>query len=220
MRRGLDDLLARAEADAALRAEADRRPRVHPRGRRDRADTARARRRSRTVALPLTVEAPRTGRPAAAGPATAQAGAAAASVVAAAARVAGDATGAARPRRWPMRLRRLAEEDAEALEAARAAFPDAEPASVRCAPRLRVRPDARPRRRGAARDRRGVRRRGDPCRARSPIASILHLGPDLEAAARLAGGAAQGGGAPRRDQPRRGRGRRTVRRARRAAGVA
>jgi formiminotetrahydrofolate cyclodeaminase len=73
------------------------------------------------------VEAPRTGRPAVAGPATAQAGAAAAFVVAAAARDAGDAAGAAQAEALATRLTRLAEEDAEALAAARAAFPDTEP---------------------------------------------------------------------------------------------
>jgi formiminotetrahydrofolate cyclodeaminase len=73
------------------------------------------------------VEAPRTGRPAVAGPATAQAGAAAAIVVAAAARSVGEASGAAQADALAERLKRLAEEDADALAAALAAFPDVEP---------------------------------------------------------------------------------------------
>ena len=73
------------------------------------------------------MEAPRTGRPAVAGPATAQAGAAAAFVVAAAARSAGEASGAAQAEALAERLGRLAEEDADALAAALAAFPEVEP---------------------------------------------------------------------------------------------
>lgn len=69
------------------------------------------------------MEAPRPGKPAAAGPATAQAGAAAASIVAAAARHVGDATGAAQGSALETRLLRLATEDADAYAAAVDAFP-------------------------------------------------------------------------------------------------
>jgi formiminotetrahydrofolate cyclodeaminase len=136
------------------------------------------------------VEAPRTGRPAVAGPATAQAGAAAAFVIAAAAREAGDGTGAAQAEALAARLTRLAEEDVEALAAARAAFPASEP---------EVSDARRDFALGNALDRaaaaplaiaeacadvvllaRGLAERIDP-----------GLGPDLEAAALLANGAAR-----------------------------
>jgi formiminotetrahydrofolate cyclodeaminase len=74
------------------------------------------------------VEAPFTGRPAAAGPATAQAAAAAATVVATAAREAGDAAAAAQASSLAARLERLAGEDADALAAALAVLPAEEPA--------------------------------------------------------------------------------------------
>jgi formiminotetrahydrofolate cyclodeaminase len=136
------------------------------------------------------VEAPRTGRPAVAGPATAQAGAAAAYVVAAAARSAGDGTGAAQAEALAARLSRLAEEDEEALAAARAAFPDAEPeasdarrdfAFGKVLDRAAAAPLAIAE---ACADvvllARGLAERIDPA-----------LGPDLEAAALLASGAAR-----------------------------
>ena len=136
------------------------------------------------------MEAPRTGRPAAAGPATAQAGAAAASVVAAAARASGDPTGASQAEALAGRLRRLAEEDAEALEAARAAFPETEPetsdprrdfAFAKVLDRAAAAPLAI----------------AEACADVAILARALAdhvdpaLGPDLEAAARLAGGAAK-----------------------------
>jgi formiminotetrahydrofolate cyclodeaminase len=136
------------------------------------------------------VEAPRTESPAAAGPATAQVGAAAASVVAATARVADDATGASQAEALAERLRRLAEEDAEALAAARAAFPETEPetsdprrdfAFARALDRAAAAPLAIAE---ACADvvvlARSIAERVDPA-----------LGPDLEAAAQLAGGAAR-----------------------------
>lgn len=136
------------------------------------------------------MEAPRTGRPAVAGPATAQAGAAAAFVVAAAAREAGDATGAAQAESLATRLTRLADEDADALAAARAAFPDAEPHT----------PD--PRKDfalGQVLDRAAAvpLAIAEACADVADLARTLAarldpaLGPDLEAAARLAGGAAR-----------------------------
>jgi formiminotetrahydrofolate cyclodeaminase len=136
------------------------------------------------------VEAPRTGRPAVAGPATAQAGAAAALVVAAAARDAGDRTGAAQAESLAARLARLAEEDAEALAAARAAFPDSEPAV----------PDPR---RDFALGKVLDRAAAAPLAIAEACADVADLArglaervdpafaPDLEAAARLAGGAAR-----------------------------
>jgi formiminotetrahydrofolate cyclodeaminase len=136
------------------------------------------------------VEAPRTGRPAAAGPATAQAGAAAASVVAAAAREVGDATGAAQAEALSVRLTRLAEEDAQALDAARAAFPGTEPET------------SDPRRDfafGRVLDRAAAvpLAIAEACADVATLARALAeridpaVGPDLEAAARLAGGAAR-----------------------------
>jgi formiminotetrahydrofolate cyclodeaminase len=136
------------------------------------------------------VEAPRTGRPAAAGPATAQAGAAAAHVVAAAAREAGDATGAAQADALATRLTRLAQEDADALEEARAAFPADEPEA------------SDPRRDfafGKVLDRAAAAPLAiaEACADLADLARSLAaridpaLGPDLEAAARLAGGAAR-----------------------------
>jgi formiminotetrahydrofolate cyclodeaminase len=136
------------------------------------------------------VEAPRTGRPAAAGPATAQAGAAAAHVVATAAREAGDATGAAQAEALEKRLTGLAEEDAAALAEARAAFPSAEP-------------DASDPRRDFAFAKVLDRAAAAPLAIAEACADVADLarslaerinpalGPDLEAAARLAGGAAR-----------------------------
>jgi formiminotetrahydrofolate cyclodeaminase len=136
------------------------------------------------------VEAPRTGRPAVAGPATAQAGAAAAFVVAAAARGAGDATGAAQADALATRLLRLAEEDEEALAAARAAFPDAEP-------------EASDPRRDFAFGKVLDRAAAAPLAIAEACADVVVLarslaeridpavGPDLEAAALLAAGAAR-----------------------------
>lgn len=136
------------------------------------------------------MEAPRTGRPAAAGPATAQAGAAAASVVAAAARFAGDATGATQAEALAMRLAKLGEEDAEALAAAQAAFPETEP-------------EASDARRDFAFGKVLDRAAAAPlaiAEACADVATLARsladridpaLGPDLEAAARLAGGAAR-----------------------------
>ena len=164
------------------------------------------------------MEAPRTGRPAVAGPATAQAGAAAAHVVAAAARDAGEATGAAQADALAARLTRLAEEDAEALAAARAAFPDSEP-------------DASDARRDFAFGKVLDRAAAAPLAIAEACADVAVLaralaeridpafGPDLEAAARLAGGAARAAAhlvevnlAVGEDDPR-------ARRARRAAEV-
>jgi formiminotetrahydrofolate cyclodeaminase len=136
------------------------------------------------------VEAPRTGRPAAAGPATAQAGSAAALVVSAAARVAGDATGAAQAEALAERLRRLADEDADALAAARAAFPGAEPQA------------SDPRRdfafakvldRAAAAPLAIAEACADVAILARSLADRLDpaVAPDLEAAARLAAGAAR-----------------------------
>jgi methenyltetrahydrofolate cyclohydrolase len=85
------------------------------------------------------VGAPFTGRPAAAGPATAQAGAAAATVTAAAARTGGDATGAAQAASLAARLERLAAEDVEAYAVALAALPAAESPE----PQEPAEPDAR-----------------------------------------------------------------------------
>jgi formiminotetrahydrofolate cyclodeaminase len=136
------------------------------------------------------VEAPRTGRPAAAGPATAQAGAAAAYVIAAAAREAGDATGAAQAEALATRLTRLGEEDEDALAAARAAFPDAEP-------------EASDARRDFAFGKVLDRAAAAPLAIAEACADVGILaralaervdpaqGPDLEAAALLAGGAAR-----------------------------
>jgi formiminotetrahydrofolate cyclodeaminase len=136
------------------------------------------------------VEAPRTGRPAAAGPATAQAGAAAATVVAAAARVAGHATGAGQAEALAGRLRRLAEEDADALEDARAAFPDTEPETSD--PR-RDFAFARMLDRAAAAPLAIAEACADVAVLARSIADHVDpaLGPDLEAAALLAGGAAR-----------------------------
>jgi formiminotetrahydrofolate cyclodeaminase len=164
------------------------------------------------------VEAPRTGRPAAAGPATAQAGAAAALVVASAAREAGDATGAAQADSLATRLTRLADEDAAALAAARAAFPNAEPetsdprrdfAFMQVLDRAAAAPLAI----------------AEACSDVTALARALAeridpaFGPDLEAAARLAVGAARAAAhlvevnlAVAEDDER-------ARRARRAAGV-
>jgi formiminotetrahydrofolate cyclodeaminase len=136
------------------------------------------------------VEAPRTGRPAVAGPATAQAGAAAAHVVAAAARGAGDATGAAQADALATRLTRLAEEDEEALAAARAAFPETEPVA------------SDPRRdfafgkildRAAAAPLAIAEASADVVLLARALAERLdpRFGPDLEAAALLASGAAR-----------------------------
>ena len=136
------------------------------------------------------MEAPRNGRPAVAGPATAQAGAAAAFVVAAAAREAGDATGAAQAESLATRLARLAEEDAEALAAARAAFPAAEP-------------EASDPRRDFALGKVLDRAAAAPLAIAEACADVVVLaralaeridpsvGPDLEAAALLASGAAR-----------------------------
>ncbi len=136
------------------------------------------------------MEAPRTGRPAAAGPATAQAGAAAAHVIAAAAREAGNATGAAQAEALATRLTRLGEEDADALDAARAAFPDAEP-------------EASDARRDFAFGKVLDRAAAAPLAIAEACADVVVLardlaeridpaqGPDLEAAALLAGGAAR-----------------------------
>ena len=136
------------------------------------------------------MEAPRTGRPAAAGPATAQVGAAAASVVAEAARLAGDPTGTSQAEALALRLRKLAEEDADALAAAQAAFPESEPAAS----------DAR---RDFAFGKILDRAAAAPLAIAEACADIATLarslaervdpafGPDLEAAARLAGGAAR-----------------------------
>jgi formiminotetrahydrofolate cyclodeaminase len=136
------------------------------------------------------VEAPRTERPAAAGPATAQAGAAAASVVAATARVGGDATGASQAEALADRLRRLAEEDADALEAARAAFPEAEPETSD--PR-RDFAFAKVHDRAAAAPLAIAEACADVAILARALADHVDpaLGPDLEAAARLAGGAAK-----------------------------
>ena len=136
------------------------------------------------------MEAPRTGRPAVAGPATAQAGAAAAFVVAAAARSAGDGTGAAQAEALGARLTRLADEDEEALAAARAAFPEAEPEA------------SDPRRdfafgkvldRAAAAPLAIAEAAADVVVLARALAERLdpNLGPDLEAAALLAAGAAR-----------------------------
>jgi len=165
------------------------------------------------------VEAPRTERPAAAGPATAQAGAAAASVVAATARVGGDATGASQADALADRLRRLAEEDAAALEAARGAFPDAAPATSDARRDFAF---ARMLDRAAAAPLAIAEACADVAVLARSIADHVDpaLGPDLEAAARLAGGAAKAAAhlvevnlAVSEDDER-------VRRARRAAGVA
>src|SRR5205085_12061630 len=107
--------------------EVDRRPRVNSLGSRNRTNATRCRGRPRPVAILLTVEAPFLGRPAAAGPATAQAGAAAASIVSAVAREASDSPGAAQATALEARLVRLAQEVAEAYVAALAAFPNEEP---------------------------------------------------------------------------------------------
>jgi formiminotetrahydrofolate cyclodeaminase len=136
------------------------------------------------------VEAPRTGRPAAAGPATAQAGAAAAHVVATAAREARDPTGFAQAAALEKRLILLAEEDAEALAEARAAFPTAEP-------------EASDPRRDFALGKVLDRAAAAPLAIAEACADVADLAralaervdpafaPDLEAAARLAGGAAK-----------------------------
>ena len=136
------------------------------------------------------MEAPRTERPAAAGPATAQVGAAAAFVVAATARVAGDATGASQAEALAERLRRLAEEDAEALAAARAAFPETEP--VTSDPR-RDFAFGRVLDRAAAAPLAIAEACADVAVLARSIAERVDpaLAPDLEAAALLAGGAAR-----------------------------
>ena len=111
-------------------------------------------------------------------------------MVAGAARVAGDATGAAQAEALAERLRRLAEEDADALAAARAAFPEAEPET------------SDPRRdfafakvldRAAAAPLAIAEACADVAILARSLAEQLDpaLGPDLEAAARLAGGAAK-----------------------------
>jgi formiminotetrahydrofolate cyclodeaminase len=136
------------------------------------------------------VEAPFTGRPAAAGPATAQAGAAAATVTAAAARGAGDAAGAAQAASLAARLERLAAEDAEAYAAATAALSAAEPGH----------PDAR---RDFALGTALDRAAGVPLAIAEACADVVvlaraleerldpALAADLEAAALLAAGAAR-----------------------------
>ena len=136
------------------------------------------------------MEAPRTGRPAAAGPTTAHVGAAAAHVVLAAAHEAGDATGAAQAEALSVRLTRLAEEDEDALAAARAAFPNAEP-------------EASDPRRDFAFGKVLDRAAAVPLAIAEACADVAVLaralaarvdpahGPDLEAAARLAAGAAR-----------------------------
>jgi formiminotetrahydrofolate cyclodeaminase len=138
------------------------------------------------------VEAPRTGRPAAAGPATAQAGSAAALVVSAAARVAGDATGAAQAEALAERLRRLADEDADALAAARAAFPGAEPEPQASDPR-RDFAFAKVLDRAAAAPLAIAEACADVAILARSLADRLDpaVAPDLEAAARLAAGAAR-----------------------------
>jgi formiminotetrahydrofolate cyclodeaminase len=136
------------------------------------------------------VEAPRTERPAAAGPATAQAGAAAASVIAEVARRAGDSTGASQSEALAERLRRLAVEDADALAAARAAFPDSEPETSD--PR-RDFAFARVLDRAAAAPLAIAEACADVAILARSLADRLDpvLGADLEAAARLASGAAK-----------------------------
>ena len=136
------------------------------------------------------MEAPRTGRPPVAGPATAQAGAAAAFVVAAAARSVADAAGAAQAEALAARLTRLAEEDEEALAVARAAFPAAAP-------------EPSDPRRDFAFGRVLDRAAAAPLAIAEACADVVvlaralaeridpGLGPDLEAAALLASGAAR-----------------------------
>ena len=136
------------------------------------------------------MEAPRTGKPAAAGPATAQAGAAAAQVVAVAARDAGDATGATQAEALEKRLTALGAEDADALAEARAAFPADEP-------------EASDPRRDFAFGKVLDRAAAAPLAIAEACADVAVLarsladridpgfGADLEAAARLAGGAAK-----------------------------
>ena len=136
------------------------------------------------------MEASHSGRPAAAGPATAQAGAAAASIVAAAARAAGDPTGAAQAASLATRLQRLADDDAEAYAAALAVLPDGDPGE----------PDAR---RDFALGNVLDRAAAVPLAIAEACADVTTLArdlanrldptlaPDLEAAARLAGGAAR-----------------------------
>ncbi len=136
------------------------------------------------------MEAPRNERPAVAGPATAQAGAAAASVIAEVARRAGDSTGASQAEALAERLRRLAVEDADALEAARAAFPESEPETSD--PR-RDFAFARVLDRAAAAPLAIAEACADVTILGRSLADRLDpvLGADLEAAARLAGGAAK-----------------------------
>jgi formiminotetrahydrofolate cyclodeaminase len=137
------------------------------------------------------VEAPRTGRPAVAGPATAQAGAAAAGVVAAAARRAGDRAGAAQAAALQARLERLAVEDAEAYEAATAALPGPSPASADAKRDFAL---------GTLLDRAAAvplsiaEACADVALLARELADRLDpvVGPDLEASARLAAGAARG----------------------------
>ncbi|HST14602.1 MAG TPA: cyclodeaminase/cyclohydrolase family protein [Gaiellaceae bacterium] len=117
-------------------------------------------------------------------------GAAAATVVAATARVAGDATGASQAEALAVRLRRLAEEDADALVAARAAFPETEPETSD--PR-RDFAFARVLDRAAAAPLAIAEACADVAILARSLADQVDpaLGPDLEAAARLASGAAK-----------------------------
>lgn len=132
---------------------------------------------------------PRTGKPTAAGPAAAQAGAAAATVVAAAAREAGDEPRAAQAATLAARLERLAVEDAEVYAAALEALPTTEPS---------VSDPRRDFALGTMLDRAAVvpLAIAEACAdvvglARELADRVPSLAPDLEAAARLAGGAAQ-----------------------------
>jgi formiminotetrahydrofolate cyclodeaminase len=111
-------------------------------------------------------------------------------VVAATARVAGDATGASQAEALADRLRRLADEDADALAAAREAFPDAEPATSD--PR-RDFAFARVLDRAAEAPLAIAEACADVAILARSLADRLDpaLGPDLEAAARLAAGAAK-----------------------------
>ena len=136
------------------------------------------------------MEPSRTGRPAVAGPATAQAGSAAAAVVAAAARVAGDGAAAAQAAALEARLAKLAVEDAEAYEAAVAALPHEPPAAP---------DDRRDFALGTLLDRAAA----VPLAIAEACADVAYLArdlvqrldpalaPDLEASARLAAGAAR-----------------------------
>jgi len=127
---------------------------------------------------------------AAAGPVIAQAGAAAASIVCAAAREAGDGTAAAQAVALRARLERLAAEDADALAAARVALAAAADGPTSDARDFEL---GRILARAAAVPLEIAESSADVAALARELADRIDpgLGPDVEAAARLASGAAR-----------------------------